>query len=148
MSNAIKELEQLHLQRQQTKHPNYPVNYLVKPKYDTKTANGLTSTIVSYIDLNGGYATRISVTGVFDAKLKNYRYGTTKKGFSDIQAVYNGNALYIEVKIGNDKQSDYQKQFQKEITNSGGYYFIAKDFESFVYWFKLNFENRNGGKNG
>jgi hypothetical protein len=136
MSNAIKELQTLHLQQQQSKYPNYPKGYFVTPTFDTKTANGLTKAIVNYIDLKGGCATRINVSGVYDQKLKKYRYGTTKKGFSDIQATYNGKALYVEVKIGKDKQSDYQKEFQKQITYSGGYYFIAKDFESFVYWFK------------
>lgn len=134
-SIAIKELEKLHLINQQRKHPNYPPNYFIKLKPDTKSANGLTSAIVKYIDLKGGFASRINSGGVYDSKLGTHRQGTTKKGFSDIQGVYNGLSLYVEVKIGRDKQSDYQKEFQKKVTASGGFYFIAKDFESFHYWF-------------
>ncbi len=134
-SLAIKELQQLHLIDQQKKNPNFPSSYLVKLKPDTKTANGLTSAIVKYIDLKGGFASRINSGGVYDQKLGMHRHGTTKKGFSDVQGCYNGIALYVEVKIGRDRQSDYQKEFQKKITASGGLYFIAKDFESFHFWF-------------
>lgn len=134
-SLAIKELEQLHLISQQNKHPNYPPSYFIKLKPDTKTANGLTSAIVKYIDLKGGLASRINSGGIYDSKLGTHRAGTTKKGFSDVQGVYNGLSLYVEVKIGKDRQSEHQKEFQKKVTNSGGYYFIAKDFESFHYWF-------------
>ncbi len=144
MSNALKELQQLSLDRQHAKAPKYPKQYLVAPKFDLKTANGLTNAIVSYIDLKGGYASRINVTGVYDQKLQIFRYGTTKKGFADIQGLFNSKALYVEVKIGADKQSEHQKEFQKEITANGGYYFIAKDFDSFVYWFKLTIEKKGG----
>ena len=147
MSKAIIELQQLSLSQQQSKHPNYPKDYLVTPKFETKTANGLTKAIVLYIDLKGGYASRINVSGVYDAKLKKHRYGTTKKGFADIQGLVNGIALYVEVKIGNDRQSEHQKQFQQQITLSGGLYFIAKDFESFVSWFKQTVIKK-GGANG
>lgn len=134
-SLAIKELQQLYIVEQQKKCPNFPPSYFVKLKTDTKTANGLTSAIVKYIDLKGGFASRINSAGVYDSKLGKHRPGTTKKGFSDIQACYKGVALYVEVKIGRDRQSDYQRDFQKKIIATGGLYFIAKDFESFHEWF-------------
>lgn len=132
----------MHLKEQMQKHPNYPKNYFITPKFNTKTANGLTSAITRYIDLKSGYASRINSGGVYDQKLQAHRHGTTKRGFSDIQGVFNGLALYIEIKIGSDKQSEYQKDFQKSVTKAGGYYFIAKDFESFVYWWKTVIEKK------
>lgn len=133
---ALQELEKMHLQEQMQKYPNYPKAYFITPKFNVKTANGLTSAITRWIDLKGGYASRINSGGVYDQKLGTHRHGTTKRGFSDIHGVYSGLALYVEVKIGYDKQSEYQKEFQKSVTKAGGKYFIAKDFESFVYWWK------------
>lgn len=139
---ALKELENMHLQEQMRKYPNYPIEYFITPKFKIKEANGLTSAVVRYIDLKGGYASRINSGGVYDQKLETYRLGTTKRGFSDVQGVYNGLALYVEVKIGKDRQSEHQKDFQKSVTDAGGLYFIAKDFESFVYWWKTVVEKK------
>ena len=72
-------------------------------------------------------------TEVFAGKMK-WVYGTTKRGTPDIMGVLNGKNLAIEVKIGKDKQSEAQKQVEADIHASGGYYFIAKDFESFYQW--------------
>lgn len=147
MNVALQELEQMHLQEQMRKYPNYPKEYFITPKFKIKEANGLTAAITHYIDLKGGYASRINSGGVYDQKLGTHRHGTTKRGFSDIQGVYNGLALYIEIKIAADRQSEYQKEFQKSVTKAGGLYFIAKDFESFVYWWKTLVDKKEGGSN-
>lgn len=148
MFNGMKELEQLYLADQKAKHPHYPESYFIKLKYDIKTANGLTRAIVKWFDLKRGYATRINTAGVYDEKLGKFRHGTTKRGFSDIQAVYKGYAIYVEVKIKRDIQSEYQKEFQNQITACGGYYYVAKDFESFVNWFYEVIEKKKEVPNG
>lgn len=146
MSKELKKLAEMALeakrQELRSRGSGYPESYLIQPKYSDKTANGLTSAIVDYIDLIGGYATRINSGGVYDQKLGIYRHGTAKRGFSDIHGLLNRQPLYVEVKIGNDRQSEYQKEFQKQVTAAGGHYFIAKDFESFVYWLKLTFKTK------
>ena len=45
----------------------------------------------------------------------------------------------IEVKIGKDRQSDDQKNYEHQITRAGGIYYIAKDFDSFFHWYNETF---------
>lgn len=144
MTNALKELVKLDMEAQRAKYPNHPPTLIIKPTYSTSTANGLTKAIVKYITLLGGMASRINSTGVYDKETGAYRTGTTKRGFSDINACYKGRAIYIEVKIGRDKQSEHQKRFEQQIQASGGLYFIAKDFDSFYNWFNETVLNKKG----
>ena len=48
------------------------------------------------------------------------------KGLSDLTALKNGETVYIEVKTQKGKQSDYQKEFQREIEEHGGRYILAR----------------------
>jgi len=92
-------------------------------------ANALTAAIVNYLNLNGGCVTRVNSTGMH--RNGRWTYSTTRKGTPDIMGAYNGKPVGIEVKIGKDKQSDYQKQFEEDYTKSGGVYIIAKTFDQF-----------------
>lgn len=58
--------------------------------------------------------------------------GSTTKGTADISATIKGRSVKIEVKIGKDRQSEAQVAYQKKIEQSGGIYFIAKDFDTFM----------------
>lgn len=144
-STALQELIELRMQRDRERTPLYPDAYRIKPKYDTATANGLTKAIIDYIDLKGGWATRISVegrmiktstrsSGVFGSnKTDQYKRipSSVKRGTADIHAVYLGRHISIEVKIGADRQSDEQKEIEQLINDAGGHYFIARTFEAF-----------------
>jgi hypothetical protein len=76
---------------------------------------------------------------VTDCLGRKQRIGSTKwvksnmkKGSADISATINGRAVKIEVKIGKDRQSEAQKNYQAEIERAGGIYFIAKSFDDFL----------------
>ena len=43
--------------------------------------------------------------------------------------------MKIEVKIGKDRQSEAQRQYQAAIEQAGGLYYIARDFTTFVAWY-------------
>ena len=122
--------------------------------YTDKTANGLTKMIIDWINYNGGQAERINTTGRL-IKAKTYKdvmgitktigqdkwiKGTGTLGSADISATIQGKSVKIEVKIGRDKQSDVQKQYQEAIEKAGGIYYIAKDFDSFYNWYNNNFK--------
>lgn len=132
-----------------------PADYVVKTKYSDKTANSLTKAIVKWINLNGYQAERISTTGrwidnskiVTDVlgnrkKIGSGKYikGSGTKGSADISSTIpiniNGKKIGVsvkwEVKIGKDTQSDFQKEYQKNIEKAGGYYFIVKSFDDFM----------------
>lgn len=138
---GLQHLKQLHCDQVRRTHPNLP-DYAIKyGKYDPSNANGLTKCIVAYIGFIGGFATRVSTTGrmlptrITEVKTElKFIPGTTRKGTADIMGSYKGIPLSIEVKIGKDRQSEAQKQVEREFNASGGRYYIARDFESFYQW--------------
>lgn len=126
-------------------------DYVPKTKFEDATANGLTKCIIAWITLNGYQAERINTTGryidnskivtdVLGRKIKigsgKYIKGTGTKGSADISATIKGKSVKIEVKIGNDRQSEYQKEYEADIIKAGGIYYIAKDFDNFINFYK------------
>ena len=151
---AVKQLEALADQDQQRKHPNTPAKYLAPCKYRDDTANGLTKCIVDYIRLNGGQAERINTTGIpQDTRQQvtdilgrtrtigsvTWRTGGGTRGSADISATIQGRSVKIEIKIGKDRQSEAQRQYQAAIEAAGGLYYIAKNFTEFVGWYAQQF---------
>jgi hypothetical protein len=150
---ALKALNQLAHQAQRLKYPNVP--YLVAAKYSDKTANKLTSCIISWIRLHGYQAERINVTGRQIDKRQTYTdclgnqrtIGSLQwiptsgtKGSADISATIAGRSVKIEVKVGRDYQRPDQIKYQRDIEKSGGLYFIASTFELFHTWYITTFE--------
>ena len=132
------------------KYPTFPQHAIPVPKYNDKTANGLTKCIIDFVNFSGGQAERINTMGrmidntktvtdvLGNKKLigsKKYIPSTGTKGSADISATIKGRSVKIEVKIGKDRQSEYQKQYEHHITQAGGVYVIAKDFDGFILWF-------------
>ena len=119
--------------------------------YKDTTANGLTKCIQDYINFNGGLANRINTQGQprkerIELAFGNYRDilrftpSTTNKGTADLHCVVNGRHVSIEIKIGRDKLSEHQLKEQQRVICAGGLYFIARDMQSFVDWYKDNFQ--------
>lgn len=94
------------------------------------TANGLTNYIINFVNWSGYRATRISTTGrkIGDKWIK----GTTRKGTADISLTIKGKAIMIEVKVGNDKPSDYQLKEQAKERAAGGWYEFVRSPEEFL----------------
>lgn len=149
-ANGLKTLSELAFKKLKDKYPTVPGFALPRLKYCDKTANGLTKCIIDFIELTGGQAERINNTGrqlderkTYTDTLGNSRTigsvkwikGTGTNGTSDISATIQGKSVKVEVKIGADKQSDKQKEYQQAIEKAGGIYFVAKDFNSFYKWY-------------
>ncbi len=113
-----------------SKYPTFPDKSIPCPKYEHNKANGLTAAIVDYVNLLGGFASRISSTGLYREGI-GWTKSNTRKGISDIIAVYSGKAYAIEVKIGKDRQSEDQRSFEVDWERAGGLYIIAKSFDDF-----------------
>lgn len=94
------------------------------------TANNLTKAIVNFIINEGGHATRINTTGIYDPKRNVFRKNNSR-GIADIIACINGKYIAIEVKIGKDKQSKYQIDFEAKIKSSGGKYWKVSSMNEF-----------------
>ncbi len=150
------ELKELEKQFFELKRLRYPSNqYLVADTFRDDTANNLTRSIIAYIRLKGGNAERISTTGrpidrtqTFTDTLGHTRQigsiewipGTGMNGSADIHCCVKGRAVYVEVKIGNDRQSQAQKNYEKQVVSSFGVYYIARTFETFVQWYEQMFK--------
>ena len=147
----LQTLKQLKQEEQRKLYPNVPEHGMKPVKYEDKTANGLTKCILDFLNLSGHFAERINTMGriidgrkqVTDIIGRTKTIGTAKyipttgtKGSSDISATINGKSVKIEVKIGSDRQSKYQIEYQERTERSGGIYLIAKDFESFYNDYK------------
>ncbi|GAB3953296.1 hypothetical protein GCM10028805_36710 [Spirosoma harenae] len=142
-SLAIKKLIELKALYLQERYSNFPAHARPKPKYEDRTANGLTRCILDFIKFSGGFATRIQSQGQYrpgvGGRKGTYTYGTTRKGTADVHAILNGLHLIIEVKVGKDRMSDAQRQTQADIQRAGGHYFVARSFQDFYDWFTANF---------
>jgi hypothetical protein len=143
----LDKLKELALQESRRRSPNFPEYARVIHKYTDKTANGLTKCILDFIKFNGGQAERISVTGRFIDNSKvvedvigrkrkigsgQYIPSSMQKGSADISTIVNGRSVKWEIKIGKDRQSEEQKQYQQQVEKAGGYYFIVRDFAEFI----------------
>lgn len=141
--NALKQLSELDLNQKRLKYKNVPDFALPKTKFNVHSANGLTKSILSWLELNGHYCSRIQSQGQYNPTLQRWTKSTVKRGIADIMAVINGRTVMIEVKAGNDRLSKYQIETQKEVQESGGIYFVAKDFDSFMTFYKTEFSKIN-----
>lgn len=152
---SIQHLKQLHIAKQREKYPNVPEYCIVPYDYKDKKANGLTRCIIDWIKYNGGQAERINTMGRpidkrktvtdvcgFKKQIGSLEWGksTATRGSADISATINGKSIKIEIKIGADRQSECQKQYQMDIERAGGVYYIARSFDEFYQWYKLNFK--------
>ena len=129
--DAVRELERLANLEAIASHPNIEPKFLSPRLYRDDSANTLTACVVKYIELLGGWASRVNTMGTYDHRLQKYRRSTQKRGIADVIATYKGFSLQVEIKIDADKLSDHQVQVAHQVTAAGGIYFIARNFTEF-----------------
>ena len=132
---GLQKLKELEREIKRKEYPNIPEHALPHRNFTDKTANELTQAILAWLRFNGHYASRVQSQGQWNNKLKMFIKSNVRKGIGDIMAVVQGKTLMIEVKIGRDKLSDYQKATQKDVENSGGIYYVAKNFQDFFEFY-------------
>ncbi|WP_031530530.1 hypothetical protein [Dyadobacter crusticola] len=150
VNSALTRLNSTAFEALKLKSPNVPENAIPKPRYRDKTANDLTRSIIKWLELNGHQAERISVEGrildtrkiITDGIGRRKIIGSVTRikssariGSADISATIRGRSVKIEVKIGNDRQSNGQSEYQKEVETAGGIYLITKTFQQFYDWY-------------
>lgn len=99
-----------------------------KPKMKwTRRSNFLEDLVCLWAKIKGFSASKIDVKGTY----RNGQYHTTgaTKGVSDVIILADGLFIAVEVKIGEDSQSDIQKKWQDQIEENKGIYLIAKDIQ-------------------
>ena len=144
-------LKQLAIEDNRKRHPDFPDSFRPTKEYKTSTANGLTKAVVDFLNFSGHFATRINNQGTWVSdKFKKgggfYRPSTQVKGIADIDSLIKGYKVAIEIKIGSDRQSEAQKDYQSKIERAGGYYWIVKDFDQFYILYTNFVEKESNAK--
>jgi hypothetical protein len=139
-------------------HPNVPNHCIPKPMHTDTSANALTKLVINFLKWNGHQAERISTTGRPIDNTKRVQNalgetrqigsiewipGTGRKGSADISSTIKvdikgvevGLAVKWEVKM-KDKQSKAQKEYEMEIKQSAGHYYIIHNFEEFYNYYQ------------
>lgn len=103
--------------------------------------NQIEQQILDYLKAKGIFAWKNPRAGYYDAKIRRFRKHTSKhaiNGVSDIIAVHQGKAIFIEVKKKGGVVSDDQKRFIENAQNSGGIAFVARSVEDVYRYLKDN----------
>jgi hypothetical protein len=152
---AMKLLKEAVKDKKALNSPSIPSYAIPVSNYEDKTANGLTRCIIDFLNSVGCQAERISSEGkvidtretVTDVTGRCVTVGGVRRvksvgqlGTADISATIRGRSVKIEVKIGQDQQSEAQKAYQKSIEDAGGVYLIVRSFSEFVAWLKHRIE--------
>jgi hypothetical protein len=86
--------------------------------------------ILDYLDLKRIFHYRNNSGAFVDSQKHFYRFGVL--GSPNIICVIAGQHLGIEVKAPKGKQSDHQKEFQKNLGAAGGRYILARSLDDVI----------------
>ena len=86
--------------------------------------NAVVKAVLDFLKLKGVFAWRNQSTGIYDGK--RWRPAHTIRGVSDIIAVHNGTAYFIECKTATGRLSKYQADFRDAVTKAGGVFILAR----------------------
>lgn len=116
------------------RYPSMPEAARCGIRYRDDSSGGLTQCIVAYAKLTGCFASRLNNTGIY--RNGKYTRSTARRGLPDILITgKNGLSIFVEVKVKNDRMSENQERVQQEQEQSGGLYYVARDFTSFIEWY-------------
>ena len=127
---SVKDLERLHFEWKQKKHPDLP--FQVQTKFRDDSANELTKCVTAWLTIRGYFAGRVNTTGTYSQKLGKYIHSGSKRGMADVTAVVNGRHVSIEVKYGKDRIRLEQSKVKAEIESAGGKYLVVSSFDDFL----------------
>ncbi len=144
---GLKQLARKFAELQRKKNPTVPEYAIPKKIFHDQRANDLTQAIISFFTVIGGMAERINNMGrqVNRKGSTIWIVGTGTNGTSDVAACFQGLSIKVEVKAGNDRQSEAQKAYQESIERAGGIYILARSFDGFLIDFFKAVEGQRDG---
>lgn len=137
----IKMMNELYKIFTKKNHPSLEDWHIGKYMHRDENTNGLTKCIIDFLKFKGWQAERIVSSGKYDPRLKRFVKSQSTPGTADISATIKGLSVKIEVKFGKDRLSEKQKEYRDKVIQAGGIYYVAKDFDTFVEWYKKTFES-------
>lgn len=123
--------------------------YAPPSKFTEKNATGLEKAIRAFFAMSGIKCWKVDVQGTYRAtgkealqvksngtivkggKAMRWTTSSASKGVSDLFTLIQGRFIAIEVKVGKDRQSAAQKEFENDVVYQGGYYMIVRSFADF-----------------
>lgn len=145
---TIKELNIALREWTATQYPAVPLHALPKSTHSDKTANDLAKAIKAFCEMQGVMCQRTGNEGryrpgavVVDVigrgrQMKGTWLPGLNNGQGDLHIVLKGMSHWLEIKIGKDRQSDKQKDFEAMVKRSGGTYDIVKSWDEFYNTYK------------
>jgi len=139
------------------RYPEIPERLLPNKPIKATKANDLTKAIIKFIQLSGGQAERISVTGrrvdmrrTFTDVLGNQRQigsvrwikSSMQKGSADISATIAGQSVKIEIKVGRDRIRPEQEIYKQQVEKAGGIYLLIHTFDDFYQWYTSKYPEK------
>jgi len=147
MITTLKQLNEVKLRQAQERYKSIPEHLVYTKPLKDKTANELTTAIKYWCEHHGFQVSRVNVMGIpkdnrrivtdvlgFQKQIGTveYRPSGSTKGASDLSAIIRGRSVEIEIKVGKDRQSPAQREYQRKVEAAGGVYIIARSFDDFV----------------
>jgi hypothetical protein len=148
---ALKLLYAFMLADNRNRYPNNP--YPLRPKhYNLRNTADFTRAITKFIQLHGFQANMINpkvrfvnnsfyTTDILGHRLKigsnSWIGGALSNGAPIVTATILGRSVKLEIRntATQFRQSEAQKQYQHQIEQAGGIYFIVNSFGEFANWF-------------
>lgn len=146
---TLKDLTEAIYRKSIADHPRVPAHAFARKRFTDKTANGLTAAILAFCKLYDVMATRTGVEGKYRAGetgvdaigrtriMKGHYIPGDNKGQGDVQIILKGKIYSVEVKIGEDRQRESQKEFQAKIEKAGGVYAIVHNWQEFYNYYRI-----------
>lgn len=144
-------------------HKAYPsatsnFGYLTTKYPDTRTKGGLATFVCNFLKWNGHHGEKTNNMGrpiqkfapkmnIWTGTVQNvpngieWQKGSGITGTSDVKGHVNIPAskfpvpIYVEIKIGKDRQSQEQKGYQKQVTDTGAFYMLCSFPEDFILFY-------------
>lgn len=145
---TLKDLQTEYYKNFTASHPTIPLHAIPSKVFRDNSANELTKTIKAFCDMRGIMCQRTGNEGryrpgkqVVDVigrtrLMKGTYLPGQNNGQGDLCLTIKGKVHWVEVKIGRDKQSDVQKDFEAQVKRAGGVYVVVKDWAGFYNEFK------------
>lgn len=117
------------------------IKKLTNTKGKTVTANGLTQSVIRWLGFNGFVAWRNNNGAVYDKKKNIYRKNPAHKlGVPDVIGYRNrdGKFVAIEIKVGKDELSIWQKNFILEAKKNNCIAMVVRNLDEFIFEMQNN----------
>jgi len=92
------------------------------------------NSICEYLTVKKHFFWRCNNVPIFDATKKTFRRMPkySMKGVADIIILYQGRAIFLEVKMPKRYQSRHQKEFEKGVTDAGSCYHLVTSIDDVI----------------